>query len=384
MRTISIRQPYAELIVQGIKDVENRSWATEHRGRLLIHASTAADRRAMERYGFDPSSLPRGAFVGVVDLADCTTERGSSWHVPGHHGWYLANPRRFSRPVPFTGNVGWLSVPSHRVRRALLGARRPDAASVLDLFSFGYWGWGGQIETLVRLVDAVEAARGFAPPIFVDVRLSRAVRAIGFRHDVLARLLGFERYRWFRTLGNLSIRTGENRVRIAAPDAAHQLLDLALDARRTRRRVVFFCACPVPRDCHRRTVGRLVLRAARSRGLLASVAEWPGTETPTVLAAEIRVEQSAYDATLRAPSWLRLPASMSLAEVGLLSYGAVARLRARGRTPALVVLGTTRPQGSRFAAQILYVGEESAEWNVTAAARVGRRERFTAGHAALA
>ncbi len=37
------------------------------------------------------------------------------------------------------------------------------------------------------------------------------------------------------TLGNRSIRTGENRIRIVAPDAAEKLLDLALDALRGRR-----------------------------------------------------------------------------------------------------------------------------------------------------
>lgn len=40
MKTISIKQPYATLICAGIKDVENRTWSTEYRGKLLIHAST--------------------------------------------------------------------------------------------------------------------------------------------------------------------------------------------------------------------------------------------------------------------------------------------------------------------------------------------------------
>ncbi|MBV8357602.1 MAG: ASCH domain-containing protein [Deltaproteobacteria bacterium] len=38
MKTLSVRQPWTSLIVAGIKSTENRSWKTNHRGRLLIHA----------------------------------------------------------------------------------------------------------------------------------------------------------------------------------------------------------------------------------------------------------------------------------------------------------------------------------------------------------
>jgi len=199
LRAISIQQPYAELILRGLKDVENRSWATKHRGRLLIHAAGNVDRQVMERQGFAVEDLPRGALVGVVDLRDCTTRRGSNWHLSGQQGWYLADPRRFSRSVPFSGNVGLLKVPVRLVRQALLGARRPDP--VLTIFSFGYSGWGAKVQRLIRIVDAVEAARGFEPPVFVDIRIKRAVRAPGFRDDALKRLLGFSRYRWFRRSG---------------------------------------------------------------------------------------------------------------------------------------------------------------------------------------
>ena len=43
MKAISIRQPWAWLIVNGYKDVENRTWYTSHRGPLLICASKALD-----------------------------------------------------------------------------------------------------------------------------------------------------------------------------------------------------------------------------------------------------------------------------------------------------------------------------------------------------
>ena len=39
MKAITIKQPWASLIVAGIKDIENRTWKTSFRGRVLIHAA---------------------------------------------------------------------------------------------------------------------------------------------------------------------------------------------------------------------------------------------------------------------------------------------------------------------------------------------------------
>jgi hypothetical protein len=39
MKAITIKQPWAFLIVEGVKDIENRTWKTNFRGRVLIHAS---------------------------------------------------------------------------------------------------------------------------------------------------------------------------------------------------------------------------------------------------------------------------------------------------------------------------------------------------------
>ncbi len=46
MKTLSVKQPWSTLICTGIKDVENRTWRTEYRGPLLIHASAQEDRGA--------------------------------------------------------------------------------------------------------------------------------------------------------------------------------------------------------------------------------------------------------------------------------------------------------------------------------------------------
>ena len=117
MRTLSIRQPWAWLIVNGHKDIENRDWATLYRGPLLIHAGktmTQAYHRevaaavhaelGIEIPSFD--DLQRGGVVGVATLKGCVRESSSPWFNPGGFGWLL----RDARPLPFYACNGALSL----------------------------------------------------------------------------------------------------------------------------------------------------------------------------------------------------------------------------------------------------------------------------------
>ena len=57
----------------------------------------------------------------------------------------------------------------------------------ITIFSWGYWGWGNATTQMVEAVDAIERDHGFLPPLFVDVRIRRSVRAVGFRDDACRR-----------------------------------------------------------------------------------------------------------------------------------------------------------------------------------------------------
>lgn len=103
-RALSIKQPWAWLIVNGYKDVENRSRRTHHRGPLLIHAGLdkgefnedMAD-YIKRKYGVAiPDTLELGGVVGVAEVVDCSDAHSSPWFVKGNFGWVLANPRRLS------------------------------------------------------------------------------------------------------------------------------------------------------------------------------------------------------------------------------------------------------------------------------------------------
>ena len=98
---LSVRQPWAWLIVNGLKDIENRSWRTHYLGPLLIHASLSAggyteDIESVERkHGISVArELDTGGIVGVVDVLDCVESHRSKWFEKGNFGWVMANPRR--------------------------------------------------------------------------------------------------------------------------------------------------------------------------------------------------------------------------------------------------------------------------------------------------
>jgi len=68
MKALSLKQPYAELVVSGKKTIELRKWNTEFRGEFLVHASKKPDEEAMLRFGF--KNLPLGGIVGKAVLSN--------------------------------------------------------------------------------------------------------------------------------------------------------------------------------------------------------------------------------------------------------------------------------------------------------------------------
>ena len=165
----------------------------------------------------------------------------------------------------------------------------------ITLFSWGYYGWGNATKQLVKAVDAIEQQRGFEPPLFVDIRIRRTVRALGFNGLAFEKLLG-ERHMWMPSLGNKHIvtRTGKG-IQIAKPEAVEELLDLAVKAAKEKRRLIFFCGCHFPKwegktACHRDVVAGLVLAAAKKRKVPVRVVEWPGDGRPR-LRMELNADQ---------------------------------------------------------------------------------------------
>ncbi len=71
MKVLTIKQPYASLIVAGIKKYEFRTWKTNFRGDFLIHAGKGVDKEEMKKYKDLNLEYPSGAIIGKVTLEDC-------------------------------------------------------------------------------------------------------------------------------------------------------------------------------------------------------------------------------------------------------------------------------------------------------------------------
>ena len=120
MKVLSVIMPWPWLILKWKKDVENRSWRTNYRGRILIHASKKPDPDHMGKLGniIGPITAEKlkewaeinkkwcGHIVGSVELVDCVQHSASPWAEPGMWHWVLKNPKLFKEPIPARGMQG--------------------------------------------------------------------------------------------------------------------------------------------------------------------------------------------------------------------------------------------------------------------------------------
>jgi ribosomal protein S18 acetylase RimI-like enzyme len=139
MKTLTIKQPWAELILQKRKKIELRKWHTDFRGEFLIHSSKNPDKEAMERFGF--SELPCGYIIGKVNLIDIKMYKNddefnadrdlhlanSKW---GNNGFILADVERTNK-IPVNGQLKfWDFKEDHYVAKSINSER--DITKVCD------------------------------------------------------------------------------------------------------------------------------------------------------------------------------------------------------------------------------------------------------------
>jgi hypothetical protein len=114
MKAISIQQPWAYAILHLGKDVENRTWKTKYRGRILIHAGKTIDKKGVGwlndlllREGSKslPEDLPTGGIVGAVEITGVIDKSYPNIWFFGPYGWKLKNPIAFPF-VPYKGQLG--------------------------------------------------------------------------------------------------------------------------------------------------------------------------------------------------------------------------------------------------------------------------------------
>jgi len=115
IRILSLWQPWASAIAHGAKRYETRSWATDYRGWIAIHA---AKRSADVPYPDEWGKLPSGAVVAIAWLqdihairpeftADLTlAERYWGDYTTGRFAWELRDVRPLAQPFPYRGSQG--------------------------------------------------------------------------------------------------------------------------------------------------------------------------------------------------------------------------------------------------------------------------------------
>jgi hypothetical protein len=98
---ISIRQPWAELIIRGVKVREFGSVPTHIRGRIYVYAGLRT--RPIHEYlefGLKRADLPTGVLIGTVDVVDCEQiyQHEDQDNRYARFAYLLAHPRRLTRP----------------------------------------------------------------------------------------------------------------------------------------------------------------------------------------------------------------------------------------------------------------------------------------------
>ena len=114
MRAFTVRQPFASLIVAGIKNVENRTWSTNVRGKIAIHAAkqppTTEHVDLIRRYDLR-EQLPTLSIIGTVEIIDCVRDYSSPWAEPGHRQFVLGHPRSLATPISCPGKLSVWHLP---------------------------------------------------------------------------------------------------------------------------------------------------------------------------------------------------------------------------------------------------------------------------------
>jgi hypothetical protein len=120
---LSVRQPWASYLAGGLKSIELRTWSTDYRGWLWIHAAKQLDLDAMEIYDLEPTHFPTGGLLAIAQLAACTPiESPSQWAALRNEH---RSPGSFGR-----GLVGW------RFRDVIALREKIDSRGELRLFKF--------------------------------------------------------------------------------------------------------------------------------------------------------------------------------------------------------------------------------------------------------
>lgn len=120
MKVLTIREPWASLIVNGYKEYEFRSWKTNYRGKILIHTGLKLEKEMVDRFKKYNLNYILGAIVGEAVLTDCILvdddfkkrlkDTNSLVYAKSNHNetyaWKLENIVIYDCPIYVKGKLG--------------------------------------------------------------------------------------------------------------------------------------------------------------------------------------------------------------------------------------------------------------------------------------
>jgi len=120
MKVLTVREPWASLIVNGYKKYEFRSWKTNYRGKILIHTSSLMDKDMLDKFKDYNLDYITGAIIGEAEIVDCIlvdkefndelreinpVVYGRSNHVETY-AWKLDNVKKYDKVIYTKGKLG--------------------------------------------------------------------------------------------------------------------------------------------------------------------------------------------------------------------------------------------------------------------------------------
>lgn len=120
MKVLTLKQPWASLVVNKYKEYEFRTWKTSYRGKILIHAGLTMEKeyaRLFDKYNMD---YIYGAIIGEATIVDCILVDaefneslnnindivyGNSNHL-SKYAWKLDNIKKYDKPIFIKGKLG--------------------------------------------------------------------------------------------------------------------------------------------------------------------------------------------------------------------------------------------------------------------------------------
>ena len=120
MKVLTIKEPWATLIIDGYKKYEFRSWKTNYRGKILIHAGMSEEKDMLKKFKDYNLNCSKGMIIGEALLTDCIlvtkefeeellkidkTVYGRESHEMTY-AWKLENVIKYDKPIPIKGQLG--------------------------------------------------------------------------------------------------------------------------------------------------------------------------------------------------------------------------------------------------------------------------------------